>query len=131
LDLEMTTDANGIPRVLIVDDDKVIAITLAHIFVAKGYEARSAYSAEEAIPLIDGWVPDLAVLDVCLPGMDGVDLAIRLKAMCARCRVLLISGKPETLDLVERAARGGHALELIAKPVPPAQLLDRAAELLR
>lgn len=125
------TDGNPRQRVLIVDDEKVIAITLAHIFVTRGYEARPAYSAEEAIPVIDEWAPDLAVLDVCLPGMDGVDLAIRLKAMYPGCRVLLISGKPETLEIVERAGRRGHVLELIAKPVPPAVLLDRAAELLR
>lgn len=124
-------DVTSGSRVLIVDDEKVIAITLAHIFRVKGYEARWAYSAEEAIPLIESWAPDLAVLDVCLPGMNGVDLAIRLKAMLPECRVLLISGKPETLEVMERASQNGHVIELIAKPVPPTLLLDRAAELLR
>jgi DNA-binding response OmpR family regulator len=117
--------------VLIVDDEKVISITLGQIFRGKGYEARTAYSAEEAMPILDGWAPDLAVLDVSLPGMNGVDLAIRVKALHPECRVLLISGKPETLEIVESAGRNGHILELIAKPVPPAVLLDRAAELLR
>ena len=126
-----TSGANTAPRVLIVDDEKVIAITLARIFSSKGYDARTAYSAEDALPLLDDWAPDLAVLDVSLPGMNGVDLAIGLKALRPNCRILLISGKPETLEVVERAGRSGHVLELIAKPVPPAFLLDRAAELLR
>lgn len=62
--------------------------------------------------------------------MNGVDLAIRLRALCPQCQILLISGKPETQEVMERACANGHVLELMAKPVPPRILLDRAAELL-
>jgi DNA-binding response OmpR family regulator len=113
-----------------VDDDKVIAITLARIFSGTGYEVRTAYSAEDAIALLDGWTPDLALLDVALPEMNGVDLAIHLKGLSPQCRILLLSGKPDTLEVMERAERNGQVLELMAKPVAPRVLLDRAAELL-
>lgn len=126
-----TARVNAAQRVLIVDDEKVIAITLGRIFSGTGYEARIAYSAEDALALLNGWAPDLAVVDVSLPGMNGVELAIHLKALSPGCRLLLISGKPETQEVVEDAGRNGHVLELIAKPVPPRVLLDRAAELLR
>lgn len=125
-----STRVNATRRVLIVDDEKVIAITLGRIFSGTGYEVRTAYSAEEALVLLDGWSPDLAVLDVSLPGMNGIELAVHLKGLSAGCRVLLISGKPETQEVMERAEENGHVLELMAKPVPPRVLLDRAAELL-
>jgi DNA-binding response OmpR family regulator len=124
------TQVNGARHVLIVDDEKVIAITLGRIFSGIGYEVRTAYSAEEALTLMNGWTPELAVLDVSLPGMNGVDLAIHLRGLRPECRVLLISGKPDTQEVMERACRNGHELELMAKPVPPRILLDRAAELL-
>ena len=118
-------------RILIVDDEPAIAGTLAWIFAAKGYEARSALSAEEALEIIEGWVPEIALLDVCLPGMSGVDLAIRMKAQCPQCSLLLISGQPESGDVLRDAGERGAGLELLAKPMPPAALLERAGELLR
>lgn len=117
-------------RILIVDDEKVITITLAWIFKGKGYDTCTAYSAEEAMPLLDGWIPQLAIIDVSLPGMNGVDLAIHIKGRCRDCRLLLISGKPDSMEALDRAEGNGHILELLAKPIPPAVLLDRAAELL-
>lgn len=124
-----STSSNG-RRVLIVDDEKVISVTLSIIFASKGYEVRKAYSAEEGLSLLNGWTPDLALLDVCLPGMNGIDLAILMKGTYPQCCILLISGKPDSMDLLDRASRNGHVLELMAKPVPPGVLLDRAAQLL-
>jgi CheY-like chemotaxis protein len=117
-------------RVLIVDDEKVITMTLAWIFKGKGYETATAYSAEEAMRLLGEWIPQLAILDVSLPGMNGVDLAIHIRGRCPDCQLLLISGKPDSMEALNRAEGNGHSLELMAKPVPPAVLLDRAAELL-
>ena len=117
-------------RVLIVDDEKLIAITLKQIFSGKGYEVRTAASAEQALQTMHAWVPDLAVLDVALPGMNGIDLALHLKARWPGCRLLLISGAPEALALVDGGFWGGHRPELLAKPVHPDYLLDRVAGLL-
>ncbi|HEX3571920.1 MAG TPA: response regulator [Acidobacteriaceae bacterium] len=124
-----STSSNG-RRVLIVDDEKVIAVTLSIIFAGKGYEVRKAYSAEEGLSILEGWAPDLALLDVCLPGMNGIDLAIHMKNAYPQCCILLISGKPDSMDLLDRATRSGYVLELMAKPVPPTVLLDRVAQLL-
>jgi hypothetical protein len=59
-----------------------------------------------------------------------VDLAIHLMGLRPECRILLISGKPETQEVMEHAGRNGHVLELMPKPIPPRVLLERAAELL-
>ena len=66
-------------KVLIVDDEHTIADTLDAIFSASGYETRTSYSAEQALEIVVEWQPDLAILDVVLPKMNGIDLAIFLK----------------------------------------------------
>jgi DNA-binding response OmpR family regulator len=123
-------EVNGKTRVLIVDDERLIAITLKHVFSAKGYHPRIAETAEQALQVLDTWVPDLAILDVNLPQMDGVELAIRIRALCPECRTVLISGAPESEIVVQRYGPAGHGLELLAKPIHPEDLLARAAQLL-
>ncbi len=117
-------------KVLIVDDEVAIADTLAMIFKAQRYEARVAYSAEEAIETIATWQPDLAILDVVLPNMNGIDLAITTKANYPSCRVLLFSGNSNTGLLLEEAAKKGHTFEILAKPVHPELMLETASQLL-
>jgi DNA-binding NtrC family response regulator len=111
-------------KVLVVDDEKTTTDTLTVIFRDHGYQARGVYSAEEAVDVIADWQPNLALLDVNLPRMNGVDLAIALKASAPKCRVLLFSGYPNTEDLLNAAAEKGHLFEMIAKPVHPTLLLN-------
>jgi CheY-like chemotaxis protein len=114
-------------RVLFVDDERLIADTLAIIFSSQGYETRAVYSAEQAFELISDWLPNLAVIDVRLPGMNGIDLAIRLRAEYPDCRVSLFSGQASTSDLLERARQNGHSFDIIAKPVPPGEIASMPA----
>jgi CheY-like chemotaxis protein len=111
-------------KVLVVDDEKTTSETLTVIFSNHGYQARAAYSAEEAVDVMAEWQPDVALLDVNLPGMNGIDLAIALKASAPTCRVLLFSGYPNTEDLLNAAAEAGHVFEIISKPVHPTLLLN-------
>jgi CheY-like chemotaxis protein len=117
-------------RVLIVDDERLIADTLAIIFSNNGYAARAVYSAEQALELISDWPPDLAIIDVQLPSMNGVDLAIRLRVEYPDCKLWLFSGRASTGDLLELAHQKGHPFEIIAKPAPPDDLLAQAFRLL-
>ena len=73
--------------------------------------------------MIDQWPPQFAILDVFLPGMNGIDLAIRLKAELPSCRLTLFSGQASTSDLLEQARQEGHSLEILPKPVHPDELL--------
>jgi CheY-like chemotaxis protein len=117
-------------RVLVVDDEHIIADTLAMIFSRSGYQARAVYSAEQATSVVADWHPDLAVIDVFLPGMNGVDLAILMKAEYPDCHILLFSGQTATSDLLEGARKAGHHFEVHAKPVPPVEILDIVSRLL-
>jgi DNA-binding response OmpR family regulator len=118
------------PKVIIVDDETNIGNSLAVIFASRGYESKTAFSAEQAIEIIAGWEPDLAIVDVGLPKMNGIDLAIALKNGHPSCRVLLFSGQPNTADLLAQAEADGHLFEIVAKPAHPTVMLDRAAHLL-
>ena len=117
-------------KVLIVDDARGVVESLAAIFSQRGYLTKSARSAEDALRLIVQWVPDFALLDVILPGMDGINLAIAIQEMCPHCKVLLFSGCAETGDLLAQAKSNGHNFEIVAKPVNPRFLLETAARML-
>ena len=118
------------PKVIIVDDETNIGNSLAAIFASRGYESKTAFSAEQAIEIIAGWEPALAIVDVGLPKMNGIDLAIALKNGHPSCRVLLFSGQPNTADLLAQAEADGHLFEIVAKPAHPTVMLGRAAHLL-
>jgi len=105
-------------RVLFVDDERVIADTLAIIFRNQGYVTRAVYSAEQALELMSDWLPDLAIIDVLLPGMNGIDLAIQLKAEYPDCRLSLFSGQALTGDLLELARQNGHSFEILQSLLP-------------
>ncbi len=117
-------------KILIVDDEKPVADTLALLFSTRGYETKVAYSAEQAIEIMAQWEPHLAIIDVMLPRMNGIDLAIALKANYPFCRSVLFSGQPATSEIVEQASKKGHLFDVLAKPVEPGFLLEAVARLL-
>jgi CheY-like chemotaxis protein len=115
-------------RILIVDDEPNIAETLVLILGRAGYEAVAVSSAEEALVLVTTWLPDEAILDVNLPGMHGIDLAVRLKTENPTMTITLLSGHTGTFDRLEKAREDGHILQALAKPIHPADLLRHLAE---
>ena len=120
----------GERRILIVEDEPVVADTLRQILSSNDYDTRVAYSAETALTSSSRWIPDLAILDVMLPKMNGIDLAMALKERYPDCRILLISGQPSVENLLREARDKGHDFEILAKPVHPTEILDTIARLL-
>lgn len=117
-------------RILIVDDEQAITETLGTIFAQSGYAVCTALSAEQAIETIAAWEPDLAILDVMLPCMNGIELAIVLRQNHPRCRLVLFSGHAGTQALAEEAAKNGNIFEILSKPVHPLFMLDFVSSLL-
>lgn len=117
-------------KVLIVDDEQWTSDTLATIFNIAGFEARATYSAEEAIEIMRGWQPALVILDVVLPKMSGIDLAIELAGRAPSCQILLFSGNPHTAQMARSAAQAGHPFDILEKPVHPDFMLQKASQLL-
>jgi DNA-binding NtrC family response regulator len=117
-------------RVLIVDDERLITDTLVTIFSQRGYESKDVYSAEQALLVMEDWLPALVIIDVLLPAMNGIDLAIRIKSQWPECQLSLFSGQAATGDLLETAMRNGHRFDVVVKPVHPSELLGMAGRLL-
>jgi CheY-like chemotaxis protein len=116
--------------ILIVDDEPSLADTLALIFQRAGYASSAVYSAEDALVFLAVRQPSLVVSDVVMPGMDGLTLAKTIRMSFPSCPVLLFSGNADTQDLLEAAQQQGYAFEVLAKPVPPPQMLAKVAALL-
>jgi DNA-binding response OmpR family regulator len=114
--------------VFVVDHESLIASTITTILQLSGYESRSFVNALEALEAARTAKPDLLIADVVMPGLSGIDLAIRFKELCPTCKVLLLSGQSMTTDLLEAARQQGHEFEILAKPIHPMDLLARIKE---
>jgi CheY-like chemotaxis protein len=112
-------------KVLIVDDQPLLAETLGAILTDAGYETATALSGEEAITVAPAFLPDCLLTDVSMPGIDGIQAAIAIQKTLPKCRVLLISGHAVTKDLLRDAIANGHNFEVLAKPIHPTELLAK------
>ena len=112
-------------RVLVVDDEQVIADTLAKILDLNGYEASAVYTGTAAVESARSLQPDLIISDVIMPDMDGIQAAISIRGFLPNCKILLFSGQAATADLLENARAQGHEFEILGKPVHPSDLLAK------
>lgn len=113
------------PKVLVADDEKVIAETLAMILNQSGFEARAVYSGEKALEMAESWQPEMLISDVIMADLNGIEAAIRIRALLPGIKVLLFSGQAATADLLEKARAEGHEFDILAKPVHPQDLLAK------
>jgi CheY-like chemotaxis protein len=119
------TETKTKPRVLVADDEKVIADTLAMILNQSGFNARAVYSGEKALELATTFEPDMLISDVIMADLNGIDAAIRMRELRPGIKILLFSGQAATADLLEKARARGYEFEILAKPVHPQDLLTR------
>jgi CheY-like chemotaxis protein len=119
------TEVTARSRVLVVDDERVIADTLAMILNQSGFEARPVYSGEKALEIATEWKPDMLISDVIMADLNGIEVAIRTRALLPKIKILLFSGQAATADLLEKARARGYEFEILAKPVHPQDLLSR------
>jgi excisionase family DNA binding protein len=115
------------PLVLVVDDDARIREYVRVNLEMEGYIVREAASAEEALAAIDDQAPELVLLDVVMPGVDGWQMLQRMQERHGSIPVIMFSGQIDeqsAADASERGARG-----FIGKPFDPQQLIERAKQL--
>ena len=117
--------ARTTPRVLVVDDESLIADTLAAILNESGFSAAAAHSGEQALEVARDLQPDIVLTDVLMPRMSGVELGISIRKEFPRARVVLFSGQAATSELMDKARADGYEFELFAKPIHPEELLAR------
>ena len=103
------------PSLLLVDDDAFYRDRLAQAITARGYEVRTAGVATEAIALAEAESPELAVVDLRMPGESGLELLARLKAIDPTTRVLMLTGYGSIATALEAVRLG--AVHYLTKPV--------------
>ena len=114
--------------VLVVDDESVIADTLAEIFSRSGYAGVAEYDGDSALETALLTPPEMLITDVVLPGMTGIELAISVRRIYPDCKIILFSGQASTADLLANARADGHHFTLLNKPLHPQDLLARVSE---
>ena len=115
-------------RVLVVEDDQDIADVLRRSLRNEGYEVRTSGDGNEALDVAAGFMPDLVVLDLGLPGLDGVEVCRRLRSD-GDVPILMLTARSETEDRVEGLDSGAD--DYLVKPFERQELLARIRALLR
>ena len=105
------------PQVLVIDDDAVVGRSFDRVLSGKGYEVSTALSGEEALQSIENTEFDVVFTDIRMPGMDGLEVAERIKAKCPWTPVVIITGYG-TADNEARASVLGVS-GFVRKPLTP------------
>jgi len=115
-------------RVLVADDEAIIADTLAQILNASGFSAEPVYSGEKAVEAAHADRPDAFIADVVMGEMSGIESAVRIKRIVPECKIILLSGQAATASLLQKADTEGHRFEILSKPIHPKVILDLLAD---
>jgi len=118
------------PVVLVVDDEPLVADTLAAILNRAGYKALAAYGGTRALELARAAKPSLVISDFAMPRMNGVELAMAVLKQTPDCGILLFSGHATVQDLAPARA-AGHSFTLLTKPLHPEEMLRHVSRNLR
>jgi DNA-binding response OmpR family regulator len=117
-------------KVLIVEDNSSILIPLTFLLEQNGFEVQTAVDGEEALAAVQRFAPDLVLLDIMLPSLDGyaVCQAIRENPECGEVKIVLLSAKAGEMDVAKGMALGADAF--ISKPFANAQITATVRRLL-
>ncbi len=115
-------------RILVVDDDPMVATTIQRVLRPEGYEVDVALDGQEAVDRVKQKRPDLVVLDVMMPGVDGFEVCRRMRAE-DNLPILLLTARGGTADRVRGLDTGAD--DYLVKPFAYAELLARVRALLR
>ena len=128
----MSDDLRGTSpkRILIVDDEPHIRRLLAHRLTADGFQVAEADNGEQGLEAIDEFPPDLVLLDLMMPGANGLEVlaCIRSAPAHAGIPVIILTAKGQDTD--RELAFAGGATDFVTKPFSPMKLLARIHEIL-
>jgi CheY-like chemotaxis protein len=105
------------PRILIVDDNVTNLKLASDVLLSEGFAVETAQDAEEAHAILEQRLPDLILMDVALPGMDGLTLTRRLKAESRFCRIPVVALTASAMRGDEEKALAAGCSGYITKPI--------------
>ena len=116
-------------RVLVVDDDESISLLVANALRYEGFEVRNAFNGSQALSEATAFAPDLIVLDVMLPDIDGFEVQRLLAADGSCCPIMFLTGRDATADKVRALTLGAD--DYVTKPFSLDELAARVRAVLR
>ena len=115
-------------RILVVDDDVALAEMISIVLRGEGYVPIQAFDGKEALDLFPDAKPDLVLLDVMLPGLDGIQVCSAIREMSG-VPVIMLTAKGDTTDVVRGLESGAD--DYVVKPFNPKELVARIRTRLR
>jgi len=115
-------------KVLVVDDAREQAVLLEQLLTREGFGVRTAADGEQALAEVKEFDPDLVVLDVVMPGMDGTEVCRRLR-MFSDAYVIMVTSRDDEVDKIVGLAVGAD--DYLTKPYSPRELVARIGAMLR
>lgn len=103
-----------VARILVIEDDRVIADSMAAALTDDGYTTRTAGSLREARQLADEWQPDIALVDLGLPDGDGLVLCRQLRNRSPQLRIVIVTAQDDDIDIVVGLDAGAN--DYVTKP---------------
>jgi DNA-binding response OmpR family regulator len=120
-----------VKRILVVDDEILVADTLAIIFRAHGFEVRVAYSAAAGLVCAREFLPQLLICDISMPARNGLELMRDVCAELPDCRMIVLTAQPaHDAAVSEQSRRMSHTARFLTKPCHPRELLREAGAVL-
>jgi DNA-binding response OmpR family regulator len=121
-------EASALPRALVVEDEVPLARLVSAYLMDGGFEVAEAFDGQSALVTARGFLPDLVVLDLGLPGLDGTDVCRELRTF-SNCYVLMLTARSGEHDKLEGLSIGAD--DYLTKPFSPRELVARAQVMLR
>lgn len=115
-------------HVLLVDDEEALRASLSYALIKEGYQVTTAADGQTALKLFHKQVPDVMILDLMLPGIDGMELCWRIRAFSS-VPILMLTAKDQDIDKVWGLEAGAD--DYITKPFNTRELLARIKAVLR
>jgi CheY-like chemotaxis protein len=117
-------------KVLVVDDEPLVADTIKLVLEQVGYEVERVYSGADALRVAETLTPDVLVADVMLRDTTGTAIAIELLNRAPDLKVILLSGQAETADVLSFARQAGYNFTVFPKPMLPEELIEKIEKLM-
>ena len=115
------TDFAPKPRVVVIDDEQIVADTLAQILKMHGYEARAYYGGETAVAGAKDFRPEVVLSDVQMQPIDGIETAMQIRAFLPECRLILFTASRVRTGIHQKIRELGF--ELLERPLHPSEVL--------
>jgi DNA-binding response OmpR family regulator len=115
-------------RILVIDDEEIVQVSCKRTLVPEGYTVDVAASGKEGLELFEKSKYDLVLIDLKMPGMDGIEVLVNIKRQRPEQNVMIMTGYDTVEHIVESISSGAaHYLE---KPFTPDTLIERIKEVL-